>query len=43
MLEEVLPALPNFRLRPGAPLEYLPGATLTVKELPLVWDVPQAA
>jgi cytochrome P450 len=38
MLEEVLPALPNFRLKPGAKLEYLPGATLTVKELPLVWD-----
>jgi cytochrome P450 len=40
MLEEVLPALPNFRLEPGAKLEYLPGATLTVKELPLVWDLP---
>jgi len=39
MLEEALPALPNFRLRPGAKLEYLPGATLMVKELPLVWDV----
>ena len=39
MLEEVLPALPNFRLKPGTDLEYLPGATLTVKELPLVWDV----
>jgi len=43
MLEEVLSALPNFRLKPGAPLEYLPGATLTVKELPLVWDIPHAA
>jgi cytochrome P450 len=42
MLEEVLPALPNFRLKPGAPLEYLPGATLMVKELPLVWDVRPA-
>jgi cytochrome P450 len=40
MLEEVLPALPNFRMKPGAPLEYLPGATLTVKELPLIWDLP---
>jgi cytochrome P450 len=38
MLEETLSALPNFRLRPGAKLEYLPGATLTVKELPLIWD-----
>ena len=38
MLEEVLPALPNLRLKPGIKLEYLPGATLTVKELPLVWD-----
>jgi cytochrome P450 len=42
MLEEVLPALPNFRLKPGAPLEYLPGATLMVKELPLVWDRPNS-
>jgi cytochrome P450 len=40
MLEEILPALPNFRLKPGASLEYLPGATLTVKALPLVWDMP---
>lgn len=39
MLEEVLPALPNFRLQPGTILEYLPGATLTVKALPLVWDL----
>jgi cytochrome P450 len=39
MLEEALPALPNFRLKPGTRLEYQPGATLTVKELPLVWDV----
>jgi cytochrome P450 len=42
MLEEVLPALPSFRLKPGTELEYLPGATLTVKELPLVWDLPGA-
>jgi cytochrome P450 len=40
MLEEVLLALPNFRLKPGTKLEYLPGATLTAKELPLVWDIP---
>jgi cytochrome P450 len=40
MLEEVLPALPNFRLEPDFVPEYLPGATLTVKELPLVWDTP---
>jgi cytochrome P450 len=39
MLEEALPALPNLRLKPGAELEYLPGATLTVKALPLVWDL----
>lgn len=42
MLEETLPALPNFRLKPGTQLEYLPGATLTLKRLPLVWDVPVA-
>lgn len=42
MLEEALPALPNFRLKPGAKIDYLPGATLMVKELPLVWDVPAA-
>jgi len=39
MLEEVLTALPGFRMKPGAALEYLPGATLMVKALPLVWDV----
>ncbi|HLG89770.1 MAG TPA: cytochrome P450 [Alphaproteobacteria bacterium] len=39
MLEETLPALPNLRLKPGTTLEYLPGATLTVKELPLIWDL----
>jgi cytochrome P450 len=38
MLEEALSALPNFRLKPRARVEYLPGATLMVKELPLVWD-----
>jgi cytochrome P450 len=39
MLEEALPALPNFRLSPGVRVEYLPGATLMVKELPLIWDL----
>lgn len=39
LLEETLPFLPNLRLKPGTHLEYLPGATLTVKELPLIWDV----
>ncbi len=39
MLEEVLPALPNLRIKSGASLEYLPGATLMVKSLPLIWDV----
>ncbi len=38
MLEEVLPALPNLRLKPDTELVYLPGATLMVKELPLVWE-----
>jgi cytochrome P450 len=39
LLEETLPVLRNLRLKPGTQLEYLPGATLTVKELPLIWDV----
>jgi cytochrome P450 len=39
MLEEALPALPGLRLKPGAEITYLPGATLIIKELPLVWDV----
>ncbi len=39
MLEEVLPALPNFHLKPATAVTYLPGATLMVKELPLVWDI----
>jgi cytochrome P450 len=38
MLEEVLAALPNFRMKPESKLEYLPGATLMVKGLPLIWD-----
>jgi cytochrome P450 len=38
MIEEALPRLPGLRLREGAAVEYSPGATLMVKELPLVWD-----
>jgi cytochrome P450 len=38
MIEEALPRLPNLRLKPGTVVEYSPGATLMVKELPLVWD-----
>lgn len=40
MLEEVLPRLKDLRLRPGAAVEYNPGATLMVGALPLIWDRP---
>lgn len=38
LLEELLPRLPNFRLRPGASLAYHSGVTLGLVDLPVQWD-----
>jgi cytochrome P450 len=37
MLEELLPRLPELRVRPGASLSYHTGVTLGLVELPLQW------
>ena len=36
-LEEVLAALPEFRIAPGAKIPYLVGAVIHAAEIPLVW------
>jgi cytochrome P450 len=38
-LQEVLPRLPNLRMKPGAHPTYSPGHLLGLTSLPLVWDV----
>jgi camphor 5-monooxygenase len=36
--EEWLSRIPDFRIAPGARLEYRPGINISLKNLPLVWD-----
>jgi hypothetical protein len=38
MLEDLLPAMPNLRIAPGATIENMNGATMMLRELPLEWD-----
>jgi cytochrome P450 len=38
LLEEIVPGLPNFRLKPDEAVEYLPGTIMSLRRLPLVWD-----
>ena len=38
MLEELLPRMPGLRIAPGTTLEYISGATMMLKALPLSWD-----
>lgn len=38
MLRELLPRLPNLRIRPGSILTYHTGVTLGLETLPLEWD-----
>ncbi|MDP3676314.1 MAG: cytochrome P450 [Novosphingobium sp.] len=37
-LQEVLPRLPNLRIKPGAQLTYTPGSLLGLASLPVAWD-----
>ena len=37
MLEHLLPLMPDLRVRPGAEIEMLPGATMMLARLPLEW------
>lgn len=39
LIEEMMPRLPNLRVGPGATMEGISGGTLTLKSLPLEWDV----
>lgn len=39
MLQELLPRLPNLRIKPDSALSYYTGVTLGLKELPLEWGI----
>ena len=39
MLEELLPRMPNLRIKAGETVVNQPGATMMLKALPLEWDV----
>jgi len=39
LLEEVLPSLASLRLKSGVAIEYKPGSILTLRSLPVIWDV----
>jgi cytochrome P450 len=39
MLQELLPRLPNLRIKPDSGLSYYTGVTLGLKELPLEWEI----
>lgn len=39
MLEELLPHMPNFRVKPGAIVRTFPGVVVGIEALPLVWDI----
>ncbi len=39
LLAEILPALPNLRLQAGADVRVLPGAIMSLRSLPVEWDV----
>jgi cytochrome P450 len=38
LLEEILPGLPGFHLKPGETIEYFPGTIMSLRRLPLVWE-----
>lgn len=38
MLEEILPRLPQVRVKPETNIEYVSGGTLAIRALPLVWN-----
>nr|WP_087575193.1 cytochrome P450 [Sphingomonas sp. CDS-1] len=40
VFEEVLPRLKNLRLKPGTVLEYDAGSLISLKHLPVQWDLP---
>ena len=39
LLEEVLSTLKNLRLAPGAEIRFLPGTIMSMRSLPVVWDI----
>ena len=39
LLEEVVPRLRNLQLKPGAKVQFLPGTIMSLRSLPLEWDV----